>query len=294
MANLASGKNVILRAGDYEARVVAVGAGLAELTYGGGSLITSYGNDEFAPEYMGKVLIPWPNRVADGQYTQGGVSYQLPVNDIVHNAALHGFMAWVEWQVAEMSDTAVTFKALAAPRPGYPWTLRSTVKYELDSRSGLTVTVQTTNIGNNTAPYGVAAHPYIYFGEGTIDSYELTVPARTVTTMNANQIPTGTVPAAGNAHTEGPIGSRLIDDAYTDLPEDGWDVTVRDTVTGRGAIVSSQAPWVQIYSGDQIGRAGLAIEPMSCAPNAFNSGDELTLLAPGGTHRYSYAIKGIA
>ncbi len=30
--------------------------------------------------------------------------------------------------------------------------------------------------------------------------------------------------------------------------------------------------WVQVYSGEKLQRQGLAVEPMSCPPNAFNSG----------------------
>lgn len=293
MAQLASGQNIILRAGDYEARTVTVGAGLAELTYKGAALITSYGHDEFAPEFMGKILLPWPNRVAGGRYQSGGTTYQLPINDLAHNAALHGLMAWQEWQVADMSEDAVTFKALVAPRPGYPWTLRATVKYALDSRSGLTVTVQTTNIGNDAAAYGVAAHPYIYFGEGTVNSYELEIPAKAAAVMDENLIPTGSQPAS-NLHTSGLIGEAQIDDAYTDLPEGIWQVTVRDTSAGRAVAISSDARWLQVYSGDELGRKGLAVEPMSCAPNAFNSGEDLTVLAPGSSHRFSYSLKEIA
>ncbi len=37
---------------------------------------------------------------------------------------------------------------------------------------------------------------------------------------------------------------------------------------------------VQIYSGEKLQRQGLAVEPMSCPPNAFNSGIDLLLLEP--------------
>lgn len=36
--------------------------------------------------------------------------------------------------------------------------------------------------------------------------------------------------------------------------------------------------WVQVYSGEKLQRQGLAVEPMSCPPNAFNSGIDLLLL----------------
>ncbi|MGD7786202.1 aldose-1-epimerase, partial [Escherichia coli] len=51
-------------------------------------------------------------------------------------------------------------------------------------------------------------------------------------------------------------------------------------------------PWVQVYSGEKLQRQGLAIEPMSCPPNAFNSGTDLLLLEPGKTHRLFFNIHG--
>ncbi|EHW2562941.1 aldose epimerase, partial [Escherichia coli] len=51
-------------------------------------------------------------------------------------------------------------------------------------------------------------------------------------------------------------------------------------------------PWVQIYSGEKLQRQGLAVEPMSCPPNAFNSGIDLLLLEPGKPHRLFFNIYG--
>lgn len=38
-------------------------------------------------------------------------------------------------------------------------------------------------------------------------------------------------------------------------------------------------------------QTALAVEPMSCAPNAFNSGDGLVSLAPGERHRFRYRLR---
>ena len=58
----ASGREVSLTAGDYRARIVTVGAGLAGLTYRGHELIIPHSVDECPPAYLGKVLMPWPDR----------------------------------------------------------------------------------------------------------------------------------------------------------------------------------------------------------------------------------------
>ncbi len=64
-----SGKTLVLRAGDYQATLVTVGAGLAELTYAGQHLVLPHPPETLPLAHMGKVLIPWPNRVAKGTGT---------------------------------------------------------------------------------------------------------------------------------------------------------------------------------------------------------------------------------
>ena len=51
-----------------------------------------------------------------------------------------------------------------------------------------------------------------------------------------------------------------------------------------------------VFTGDALPeperrRQGLAVEPMTCAPNAFNSGDGLLTLAPGETFRGQWGIE---
>jgi aldose 1-epimerase len=48
-------------------------------------------------------------------------------------------------------------------------------------------------------------------------------------------------------------------------------------------------PWVQVHTADRpepgLNRSGLAVEPMTCPPDAFNSGVDLVRLQPGAEHR---------
>ena len=52
--------------------------------------------------------------------------------------------------------------------------------------------------------------------------------------------------------------------------------------------MSSDVPWVQAYTADELSRPGVAIEPMTCPPNAFNSGEDLIALKVGQTHSFTY------
>ena len=57
------------------------------------------------------------------------------------------------------------------------------------------------------------------------------------------------------------------------------------------------AKWIQVHTADREGkedaRMAVAIEPMSCPPDAFNSGLDLITLAPNERHSFSLKIKQI-
>ena len=291
----ASGREVILSAGDYEARIVTVGAGLAGLTYRGHDLVVPHRVDELPPGYLGKVLIPWPNRVAGGTYSWEGTSYDLPVDEPTFGTALHGFVAFQEWEIAEADDSSVLLRTLIAARYSYPWTLAATARYSLDAESGLDVELSATNIGEGTAPFGAGFHPYLTAGGARANKMELTSPAGLAYEADEHMIPCEARFAGElglDFRSPRMIGSTTIDHCFTELPVGTWSVTLRDPTSGVGVSLSSDARWLQVYSADYIGRVGVAVEPMTCPPDAFNSGTDVVALEPGATHTLSARITG--
>ena len=77
-----SGRQFSLKHGDYAAVVTELGASLRELAYQSKEVVCSWPADETAPCSNGRVLIPFPNRIADGAYTFGGTTYQLSIDEI--------------------------------------------------------------------------------------------------------------------------------------------------------------------------------------------------------------------
>ena len=291
----ASGREVILSAGDYEARIVTVGAGLAGLTYRGHDLVIPHRVDELPPGYLGKVLMPWPNRVAGSTYSWEGVSYHLPVDEPAFGTALHGFVAFQEWDIVEVDTSCVLLRTLIPARYSYPWTLAATARYSLDAESGLDVELSATNIGTGTAPFGAGFHPYLTAGGARADEMELTSPAGLAYEADEHMIPCEARFAGElglDFRSPRMIGSTTIDHCFTELPVGTWTVTLRDPASGVGVSLSSDARWLQVYSADYIGRVGVAVEPMTCPPNAFNSGTDVVALEPGATHTLSARITG--
>ena len=291
----ASGREVALSAGDYRARIVSVGAGLAGLTYRGHELIVPHDADECPPAYLGKVLMPWPNRVAGGSYSWEGVSYCLPVDEPELGTALHGFVAFQEWEIVEAEKASVLLRTLIAPRYSYPWTLVASARYHLDADRGLLIKLSATNVGRGTAPFGVGFHPYLAASGARADELELTIPADIAYEADEHLIPVAARDVASlglDFRTPRIIASTRLDHAFAGLPEGTWSVTLRDPASGVGTSLSSDARWLQVYSADDIGRVGVAVEPMSCPPNAFNSGTDLVGLGPGQSYALTASIRG--
>jgi aldose 1-epimerase len=181
---------------------------------------------------------------------------------------------------------------------GYPFALLLSVEYSLDE-SGLTVSARAENVGTGACPYGVGFHPYVWVGE-RVDTATLTVPAGTALSLDARRIPSGSREVAGTEldfRAGRQIGSALLDDCFCDLQADD-DGRVRVTLADGAARVSvwmgHGCPFVMVYTGDTLAprrrRQGVAIEPMSCAPNAFATGDGLARLEVGETHVVGWGI----
>ena len=289
----ASGREIALQAGDYEARIVTVGAGLAGLRYRGHELVVPHGVGECPPGYLGKVLMPWPNRVAGGSYSWEGTSYDLPVDEPAFGTALHGFVTFQEWDIVEAGSSSVLLRTLIAARYSYPWTLLASARYSLDAEAGLSIELSATNIGEGPAPYGVGFHPYLAVDGLPADELELENPAAIIYEADASMIPVASHDVASfglDFRSPALIGESQLDHAFAGLPEGTWAVTLRDPDSGVGVSLSSDARWLQVYSADYIGRVGVAVEPMSCPPNAFNTGTDVVALGTGQTHTLSARI----
>lgn len=289
------GEVLTLTAGDYRATVVTVGAGLAGLTWRGGHVVVGHDPGELPVGYLGKTLVPWPNRITDGRYEFGGETHEVPVNEHETNAALHGLACWVGWDVASATEDEVTLTTELAPRYGYPFWLRSTVTYRLDAEAGLTVSIASTNLGDAPAPYGASSHPYLSCDLAPVDECTLTAPGARVLEVDERLRPVGLRDVDGDLDLREPrpLGERRVDHAYTALPDGGWTVTLEHPGTPFRARMHADAPWVQVYSGEKVDRRGVAVEPMTCPPDAFNSGTDLVVLAPGEDHTLTLRIDAV-
>jgi len=248
-----SGEQLELRRGGRRVVVVEVGGGIREWE----GVLLGYGEDEMCTSGRGQVLLPWPNRLAGGRYAWDGEELQLPLTEVSTGSAIHGLVRWAPWRAVEREEARVVLEHVLHPQPGYPFALRLRVEYRLEQR-GLVVTSEAENVGARAAPFGAGHHPYVA-APGGVDELVL----------------------------EGErVGERQLDE--TQHRPGGWRIRAGDVT-----VWADEAwPWVQVFTGDlpDVRRRGLAVEPMTCPPQALRTGEGLLRLEPGDAFRGEWGI----
>jgi len=298
---LLNGQEIRIRHAGYTASVVTLGASLRSLKHDDRPLVVAFAAEQMRPVFRGALLAPWPNRVVDGRYTFDGADEQLPLTEPDRGHALHGLLAWADWRVEAVAENAVGLAVELPPSAGYPHRIVVECVYAL-SDAGLTTTTAARSLLTR-APYGVSAHPYLTAGGAPLDECRLTLPADRYVATEGERL----LPGAEQDVVDAPwpdfrdpttLGQAQIDHAFTGLRRDG-DGRTRVRLEGPDAfaVEMSWGPelgWVQVHTADrpepELDRAGLAVEPMTCPPDAFRSGTDLVVLEPGRDHHASWTI----
>jgi aldose 1-epimerase len=252
---LPSGEQFELTAGPHRVVVVEVGGGIREWD----GVLLGYGAEEMCSSGRGQVLAPWPNRLAGGRYEWEEGELQLPVNEVSSGSAIHGLVRWASWRAVEREDARVVLEHVLHAQPGYPFGVRLRVEYRL-AGAGLTIRTEAENVGARACPFGVGHHPYVLAPTGRVDDLVL----------------------RGDA-----VGERKLDETQYELG--GWRVEV-----GEVTVWADEAwPWRQVFTGDlpDVRRRGLAVEPMTCPPQAFRTGEDVIRLEPGESWSGEWGIE---
>jgi aldose 1-epimerase len=289
---LPTGEQFELRRGTVRAVVTEVGATLRELEVGGLAVLDGFPEDGMAEAGRGQVLIPFPNRIQDGRYRFRGMSYDLPLDEPDLGNAIHGLVRWANWTPLRRRPSRLVMGLVLHARHGYPFVLSLRVAFTL-TPAGLRVRQTARNLGAAAAPYGAGFHPYLTVGAPLVDDCSLTLPASSYLLADDRMIPTGKASVTGTEldfRQPSAIGDVELDTGFTDL-ERGPDGTARVELAAPGGrpslavLLDRGYPYLQVFTGDGLPeprrRRALAIEPYTCAPNAFNNGLGLRVLEPG-------------
>jgi aldose 1-epimerase len=297
-----SGRQFELRHGAQLAVVTEVGATLRHYAVGADRLLDGFAEDEMASGGRGQVLAPWPNRIGNGRYTFEGQAERVPLNEPARSNAIHGLVRWLPWTCTMQSAEAVRMRCVLQPQPAYQWRVALEIEYRLGEQ-GLAVETTATNLAATRAPFGLGFHPYLTVGTAIVDDAVLAVPGRSRLLADDRGLPIGEEHVAGTDYDftrPRPIGDAVLDTAFTDLAvdDDGRArVVLSDAGGGRHATVWLDADfrYLMVFTGDTLEppehrRRAVALEPMTCPPDALRSGRDLIALDPSGQWRGTWGI----
>lgn len=302
LSHAPSGTQWTITSGGHEAVIVEVGGGVRSYTVNGADVIAGFAEEERAIGCAGQVLAPWPNRIRDGQYAFGGDHLQLPLTEPERHNAIHGLVNWARWRLVDAAPDSVTVEHDLVPQPGYLWPLRLRTTWSVGD-GGLRAEHEVVNTGSHAAPFGLATHPYVLVPGVAVDDLTLKVPARSRLLVDARLLPIGAARVAGSEYDflEGRrLGTTILDTAFGEVEThaDGGSQVTITAPDGRGVTVwaDSSFGWWQVYSSDTLPadrlRKALAIEPMTCPPDAFRSGRDVVTLEPGTSWHGVWGIRG--
>ncbi len=289
---LPSGEQIAIAHGDQRAVITEVGATLRTYVQGGVAVVEGYAGDEVPVGAHGQVLYPWPNRLSAEPWSFSDRTGRPTVDIVEQVAAIHGLVRWRPFRVESVNQNRCALSLLLHPTPAYPFASSIEVAYHLGSM-GLTVTTTIKNLDEVAIPFGLGFHPYLAVTTPTIEGSTLRVPARAFVAVNARQLPTGEILPVTHHALDFTVAKSLngheLDVSYTELTRDDYGmatVTLIDKDDGCVELsMDRNFPYVQIYTGDQLGhgrrRTSVAVEPMTCPPDALRSGKDLVVLQPG-------------
>lgn len=255
--------------------------------------------------YRGVPLYPFVNRLRDGQYEHGGQTYQFDVNEADRNTALHGFLFDInpEVTVVEQGNTSATVRLdyhYSGDRPAYPFCADIWMVYTLKSPGELSLEMGVTNHHSTTVPVGLGWHPYFQLGE-TVDNLLLQLPDSKRVEVDAERLlPTGSEEDYQTFSQLRPIGQTGFDTCFH-LTQGSTTKPVSKV------IICSQSSHIGLEIWQQAGegkldylqvcippdRQSIAVEPVSCNIDAFNTKQGLTMLEANETWRTLCGVRAI-
>lgn len=322
--------DLVMQVTDFGGRVVSLWVpdkdGKHEDVVLGYNNIESYINNK-GERFLGAVVGPYANRIADGTYKIGENTYNFPKNN--NGQTLHGGLKGLDmvvWDVENVNDSTLVLSYLHADgQEGMPGNLKIFMTYSLTSDNEFKVDYNAQT--DKPTHVNISHHSFFNLkgeGNGTINDHVLYINASRTTPVNNVLIPLGEI-----ASVEGtPFDFRQPKAIGTDLSVEneqlanggGYDhnwvldrqtdgsmelaASVWEPVSGRYMEVYTDQPALQFYGGNffdgttegKYGKAlryreSIALETQKYPDTPNHDNFPSTLLNPGETYTHSCIYK---
>lgn len=263
-----------------------LGGSLQELVLNGNTVISSKETLPYEESYASTILFPFANRIENGQYKFNNQSYQLSINKVEENNALHGLVYNKIFKVVhhnvDNDEAAIHLRYLETEEClGFPFKYCITLTYifTLDS---LELIVEIKNLDAFSFPFTVGWHPY--FVSSNLHDSVLNLKCSKRILVNTQGIPTNeecvTFP------NEMQVKNQEFDDCFI-LDNHCLGFKTPDYTVSFS--FSSDTKYLQLYTPKN--RKSIAIEPQTGAANNFNDNRGLKILHPQELYEARWKIQ---
>jgi aldose 1-epimerase len=278
--------------GNAFSTVPQYGSCLLDLKFHHQSVLDGYETaDELIENKWAKnvILAPFPNRLRDGVYTHEGVMHSFPIKKSSGNNAIHGFCRDANMTVesvkmdADHAEMVCTHLYDADVHPAYPF--RFLLKTVLTLRGAtFTMGMYITNLDTKSMPVGMGWHPYFRFDGATASDISMQMPDCQLIVVDDRMLPTGEKVPFDDFKTLRQIKETRLDTGFVLKESAETNATVVLKFKNKKLKYWQNAQdwrFLQVFTPPH--RDSVAVEPMSCAADAFNTGDGLKILMPKET-----------
>ena len=262
------------------------GASLQELTLNAIPLIQDLHPLKYQKTFASSILFPFASRVEDGQYSFEDEQYQIEINELDRNNALHGFVYDKEFQVIhqelEPNIASITLEYNETKlTKGFPFNYKIQLEYILQNDL-LELKVKVLNTSNKTFPFTIGWHPY--FTSSDLYNSILKFDSDTKVLFDKGLITLDT--EMYNSNSEIKIEDKKLDDCYF-LNSNTIEF---DTPNYKINLISnSEDSFLQVYTPPK--ENVIAIEPTTGISNSFNNKIGLKTLEPNKEFAISWQVR---
>ena len=239
--------------------------------------------------YPSAHLFPWGNRVRDGKYSFQDADYQLSINEIGFNNAIHGFLSFANFEVVEEEvneiEAILTLRyTYKATQLGFPFPFVLDIQHIFSSDEGLEVNYTIKNTGGKDMPMVLGWHPYFKIEGETADDWQIDFPATHQFKSDSQMISVEKVEVDFKGVMD--LKGKTLDAVFMVEPSSKVEAKLYSPQKNMTINVWQEGlkggfSFMVVYI--PAARDCIAIEPMTGNTNAFNSNDGLLVLEAGKT-----------
>ncbi len=258
--------------------------------------------EEVKNNYYSKssILAPFPNRIKDGIYFFDSKKYILPINMPDENNSIHGFIENKVFSIVSTKNINGGYMmhlhfSYDGKMKGYPFLFDIDVFYIFKNK-GIEIKIDIKNTGKKKMPFGLGWHPYFKTSE-LINNLELQLPEVEKIEVDDRLIPTGEKKMFRDFISPTKIACVNFDTCFHMLNKKGrvllFDYKNNIKISVILENENNKYNYFQIFTPpkDSVAKNTIAIEPMTCIPDAFNNHEGLLVISPGELFTNSFLVE---